>query len=94
MTVALTGGSGTITYQWQSSPDGTTGWANATGTGSTTATFTLSTPGTTYYRFSVNASNSGCVDKLKVMWLCDLLNQGLYLTAPASIAECEAEQTK
>jgi hypothetical protein len=31
----VSGGSGTISYQWQSSADGTTGWANALGTGST-----------------------------------------------------------
>jgi hypothetical protein len=31
MTVVVTGGSGTITYQWQQSADGSTGWANSTG---------------------------------------------------------------
>jgi hypothetical protein len=40
MTVVVSGGSGTISYQWQSSADGSTGWANALGTGSTTATYT------------------------------------------------------
>jgi hypothetical protein len=62
MSVSITGGSGTITYQWQASADGSTGWANATGTGSTTATFTppSTVAGTTYYRVLVNASNSGC----------------------------------
>jgi hypothetical protein len=38
MTVTVTGGSGAITYQWQQSADGSTGWANSTGTGATTAT--------------------------------------------------------
>jgi hypothetical protein len=53
MTVVVSGGSGTISYQWQSSSDGSTGWANATGTGSTTATYTppSSVAGTTYYRY-------------------------------------------
>ncbi len=62
MTVAVTGGSGTITYQWQQSADGSTGWSNATGTGATTATYTPSSavPGTTYYRVLVNAANNGC----------------------------------
>jgi hypothetical protein len=31
MTVTVTGGSGAITYQWQQSADGSTGWANSTG---------------------------------------------------------------
>jgi hypothetical protein len=55
----VTGGSGTITYQWQQSADGSTGWANSHGTGATTATYTPSSavPGTTYYRVLVNAAN-------------------------------------
>jgi hypothetical protein len=32
MTVVVSGGSGTITYQWQSSSNGSNGWANALGT--------------------------------------------------------------
>jgi hypothetical protein len=62
MTVVISGGTGTISYQWQSSPDGTTGWANATGSGSTTSTFTPpgSVPGTTYYRVIINATGNGC----------------------------------
>jgi hypothetical protein len=62
MTVTVTGGSGTITYQWQQSTDGVSGWSNSTGTGATTATYTPSsaTPGTTYYRVLVNAANNGC----------------------------------
>jgi hypothetical protein len=31
MTVVVSGGSGTISYQWQSSPDGSNPWVNATG---------------------------------------------------------------
>src|SRR5688572_26045697 len=62
MTVNITGGSGLIAYQWQSSADGNEPWSNATGTGSTTNTFTPPSTfaGTTYYRVLVNASNSDC----------------------------------
>ena len=60
MTVAISGGSGLISYQWQSSTSGNEPWANAAGTGSTTNTFTppSATPGTTYYRVLVNATGS------------------------------------
>jgi hypothetical protein len=53
MTVVVTGGSGAITYQWQQSADGSTGWTNSVGAGATTATYTPSSavPGTTYYRY-------------------------------------------
>jgi hypothetical protein len=40
MTVTVSGGSGTISYQWQQSPDGTNNWTNSTGTGATTTTYT------------------------------------------------------
>ncbi len=62
MTVGITGGSGTILYQWQSSPNGTSGWATATGAGANTSTYTpgSTVAGTTWYRVLINASNSGC----------------------------------
>jgi hypothetical protein len=62
MSVTVTGGSGAITYQWQQSADGSTGWTNSVGAGATTATYTPSSTvaGTTYYRVLVNAANNGC----------------------------------
>ena len=62
MTATVTGGAGTFSYQWQSSPDGSSGWVNAAGTGSTSAVFTppSTTAGTTYYRVIIGASGSGC----------------------------------
>jgi hypothetical protein len=42
ITVSISGGSGTISYQWQASTDGINGWANATGTGANTAIYTPS----------------------------------------------------
>ena len=42
MTVVVSGGSGAITYQWQSSTDGINGWVDATGTGATTTIYTPS----------------------------------------------------
>src|SRR4029453_6198144 len=69
MTVIVSGGSGTISYQWQSSSDGSSGWANATGTGSTTATYTppKTIPGTTYYRVIVHATENGCEDLISAV---------------------------
>jgi hypothetical protein len=60
MTVMISGGSGTISYQWQSSPDGTSGWTDATGIGANTATYPgKHCAGTTYYRVLINASTDG-----------------------------------
>ncbi len=53
-----TGGTGTFTYQWQSSPDGST-WANISGATNPTYT-TPALTSTTYYRVLLSASGSGC----------------------------------
>jgi len=52
LTDSIAGGSGIYTYQWQSSPDGTTGWTNIAGaTGSVyQPVVQTQTPGIYYYR--------------------------------------------
>ncbi|NUO02468.1 MAG: hypothetical protein HUU01_17830, partial [Saprospiraceae bacterium] len=58
LSVVAAGGTPSLTYQWQSSPDGTT-WTNISGaTGTSYTTPTIST--TTQYRVVVSASGSGC----------------------------------
>ena len=90
MTVAVTGGSGTITYQWQQSDDGTTGWANSTGTGATSPTYTPSstTPGTTYYRVLVNASNSGCDQAVSNNGVAVIIADLIVTAQPSNVNEC------
>ncbi|MBK8705164.1 MAG: hypothetical protein IPN33_17415 [Saprospiraceae bacterium] len=58
MTVTATGGTPSLTYQWQSSPDGTT-WTNISGATNTTYT-TPALTSTTRYRVVVSASGAGC----------------------------------
>jgi hypothetical protein len=90
MSVTVTGGSGTITYQWQQSADGLGGWANSTGTGATTATYTPSsaTPGTTYYRVLVNSSNNGC-DQTVSNTVTAIIAADIVVTAqPTDVNEC------
>lgn len=57
---AATGGSGTYTYQWQSSPDGSSSWGNISG-----ATSVSYTPGSLtasiYYRRSVSSNGVSAV---------------------------------
>jgi hypothetical protein len=58
MSVVAAGGTPSLTYQWQSSPNGTT-WTNISGaTGTSYTTPTIST--TTQYRVVVSASGNGC----------------------------------
>jgi subtilisin-like proprotein convertase family protein len=73
-----TPGSG-VTYQWQSSPDGTT-WANITG--ATNATLTTNQTAATYYRCNVNCgANQGTSTPLQVNMA---LPSACYCTPPAS----------
>jgi hypothetical protein len=90
MTVAVSGGSGTITYQWQSSPDGSTNWVNATGAGATTNTYTPSSAvaGTTYYRVLVNAANNGCDQVVSNTATAVIIEDITITTQPTNVTEC------
>ena len=91
MTVAISGGSGAISYQWQSSPDGTGSCANATGPGATTNTYTPASAaaGTTYYRVLINAANSGC-DQSVSNNATAIINPDISITTqPSNLKECE-----
>src|SRR6185369_1679551 len=90
MNVTVTGGSGAITYQWQQSADGSTGWANSTGTGATTATYTPSsaTAGTTYYRVLVNAANNGCDQAVSNNATAIIAADIVITTQPTNVNEC------
>jgi hypothetical protein len=56
--VVASGGAPSLTYQWQSSPDGTT-WTNISGAVSSTYTTPVLNT-STHYRVVVGASGSGC----------------------------------
>ncbi len=58
LTVTATGGTPSLNYQWESSPNGTNGWVNV---GSNSLSYTTaSLTQTTYYRVTVTATGSGC----------------------------------
>ena len=64
LTVATTGGSGTITYAWQQSATGTGGWSAASTavTANNLASYTppSAVAGTMFYRVTVSASGNDC----------------------------------
>jgi hypothetical protein len=62
LTATLTGGAGTLSYQWEESNNGSTGWTNALG-GSGATTLVYTTPALTankYYRLTINQSPVNC----------------------------------
>jgi len=51
---------GTYTYQWQQSPNGTSGWTNIFGATGTTFSNSFLTTGSFYYRLIVTGSSGAC----------------------------------
>jgi hypothetical protein len=62
LTATITGGSGTLTQQWQSSPDGTNGWSDISNETFPTFSAPTAITGTTYYRIVITDNQSGCSD--------------------------------
>ena len=64
LTIAVTGGSGAITYLWEQSTTGTGGWsaASTTVTANNLTSYTppSATAGTMFYRVLITAANNGC----------------------------------
>jgi hypothetical protein len=58
LTAAATGGAGTCTYQWQESPNGTSGWANVGGNSASYTTSALTA--NSYYRCLYSCTGGGC----------------------------------
>ncbi len=59
LTVTASGGVGTLTYQWESSTNGTT-WADVSGATSATYIPPSTTPGVNYYRVRIANTGNGC----------------------------------
>ncbi len=78
-----------LTYQWQSSPNGVSGWTNITG--ATTPYYSTNILANTYYRVIVTCTNSGQADTTPVQlipvanfWVC-YCGSGAPVTTGADI---------
>ena len=60
VTANVTGGSGTLTYQWQSSNNGNNSWIDIAGATSETLNIETSIVSNNFYRVIVSAPTSGC----------------------------------
>jgi hypothetical protein len=60
LVATITGGSGSLTYHWQTSPDGLSGWVDV-GVANGNLVLNPSLEGTYYYRVRIQDSVSGCL---------------------------------
>ncbi len=88
LTVVSTGGAGTITYQWQSSPDGSTGWTNISGETATIFTPPSTTSGTYFYRVVVAATGNGCGNLPSNVAKVTIVAKPIIIAAASTTAVC------
>jgi large repetitive protein len=89
LSVAVTGATGTITYQWQSSPDGSPGsFVDVTGATSSNYTPASTTKGITFYQVVIKATGNGCGDVTSVSTTVEITPELSITAQPASITEC------
>ncbi|MBK8372338.1 MAG: hypothetical protein IPL20_13460 [Saprospiraceae bacterium] len=91
LTATVSGGTGTITYIWQSSPDGST-WTNISGATSSSYT-TPALSSTTHYRVNVTRSGSNCGSVNSTASVVTVVNDPGISAHPQSASICSG-QTK
>ena len=64
LNATVNGGSSALTIQWQSSPNGSSGWVNIGGANSSTYNPPTGTAGTTYFRVIITDNLSDCSDPI------------------------------
>ena len=89
MSVTVTGGSGTIGYQWQASTTGTpVSFTDIAGATASTYTPSSAVAGTTYYRVVISAAGSGCGSIVSDTANAVITPDLLVTAEPTNINEC------
>ena len=96
MTVTVSGGSGTISYQWQSSTDGSMAgpMQQEQEQQQLPIHHQVQQPGTTYYRVLINAANSGCGQAVSNNGTAIITPDLVVTTQPTNVNECVGGQTR
>jgi large repetitive protein len=88
LTATVTGGTGTVTYQWQSSPDGITFVDIVGSPNSDTYTPPSTKEGLTYYQVVVKATGNGCGDVTSTSTTVDVKPELKVTAEPNDITQC------
>ena len=84
----VSNGVGSITYQWQQSANGTTGWADVSGATNVNYSPIASAAGIFYYRVIATMSGIGCSFAVSPSFTFTVLNPGTITTTPSSTLLC------
>ena len=89
LSVTTTGGTGTITYQWQSSVSNfSAGFANISGATASSYMPSSSVAGTTYYRVMIDVPGVGCDDILSQVAVVTIAPDATIAVSPDSTEIC------
>ena len=89
MSVTVSGGSGTIGYQWQSSTTGTSvSFTDIVGATASTYTPSSAAAGTTYYRVVISATGNGCGSIVSDTSNAVITPDLLVTAEPTNVNEC------
>jgi large repetitive protein len=89
LSVTVTGATGTISYQWQSSATGLGGsFVNISGANAATYQPASTTAGITYYQVLVKATGNGCGDVLSLPATVEIIPDLSIAAQPQNITEC------
>ena len=84
----VSNGAGSITYQWQQSPNGTSGWADIVGATSVTYNPANSVAGVFYYRVIATMSAVGCSYAVSPSYTFTVVNPGTVSVSPSTTELC------
>jgi hypothetical protein len=83
-----TGGAGTCTIQWQSSPNNTQNWTNIPGANQSTYVPSTSNTGSTYYRVVYSCSGGGCDPATSNLAVVNVYQPATVSITPSSYRIC------
>jgi uncharacterized repeat protein (TIGR01451 family) len=86
LTATVTGGVGTVSYQWQESSNGSTGWTNISAATNNTYT-TPALTATRYYRVVITQTGAGCTTT-STSTTVTVVNDPSVTTQPQGFTEC------
>ncbi|MCP9746748.1 hypothetical protein EGI24_08580, partial [Lacihabitans sp. CS3-21] len=88
LSASVSNGAGSITYQWQQSANGTSGWTDIGGQTGSTFSPPFTVAGTFYYRVIATMSAAGCSYAVSPSYTFNVINPATVTVTPANTSLC------